>query len=87
MAEKKYHKNLYLKLMLAILLILLLVPVMKDDQFGRFIIALLFLFVILRALSILSTSRRIFWVSVALGVTAGIGGPLLPLLKGLSHMI
>ncbi|MCX6340666.1 MAG: potassium channel family protein [Candidatus Aureabacteria bacterium] len=80
----KYHRHLYVTLMLAIIMILIMVPFLRNDERGRFFLSLLLLLVILGALKILASSRRIFWVGVILGLGAGLCGPLLPLMTNLS---
>jgi hypothetical protein len=85
MARKKYHRHLYLTLMLAIFLILLLQPFLKNDEMGRFALGILFFIVILGALKVLASSRRIFWIGAILGIISGVGGTMLPFLTHVSH--
>lgn len=73
----EYHRRLYLSLMIAILAILILFPLVKDAQTGRLALSLLFLVVMLHALKILATRRRIFWSGFAMAVIAGVVFPVL----------
>jgi hypothetical protein len=74
---KRYHKHLYPTLLLSIILVLVLSPFVGNDAAGRILLTVLFLVVMVRALQILASSRRIFWTVVALAAAAGIGGTIL----------
>lgn len=73
----EYHRRLYFSLMLAILMILVLFPLVQDAETGRLGIALLFLVVMLHALKILASRRRIFWLGFSMAITAGVIIPAL----------
>jgi hypothetical protein len=78
MAE--YHRHLYLSLMIAILLILILFPFLKDDRSGRLAISILFLVVMLHTLKVLAPRQHVFWAGVTLAAMAIAGLPFFTLL-------
>lgn len=73
----EYHRRLYLSLMIAILLILVLFPLVKDARTGQLGISILFLVVMLHAIKVLASRRRIFWLGFVMAVVAGLVIPVL----------
>lgn len=77
MSPQRYHKHIYQILLVAICIILVLTPFLKDDNRGRLFLSLLLLLVVLGAMSVLATSRHVFVAGLALGLFAGFGAPAL----------
>ena len=66
----RYHRYLYLSLMVIIVLVLFMVPLVEEGGHPGILLALFFLVFMLRALKILSRMRAVFWTALILAVSA-----------------
>ena len=66
----RYHKYLYLSLMVIIVLVLFMVPLAEKGGHPGILLALFFLVFTLRALKILADMRAVFWTGLLLAISA-----------------